>query len=343
MKLTPRQRARELKRVFDDFIQMEMLRQKETSENPDVEAVLPFWVFDCMMSVAGCGENHKKLNGGIAPLSWPGWAKYAPPLGPRCCCCLIGITRTRALARIQSGECFDLTKSVPSGAGPDPGYVKPRLRKRNPAMKRWLKEVSMRGFVFALLVALPCAAQQPVVALTPAASKAVTAAAPVLTPAEVKAAKRAQKDAEKSRRNFEKRMAKINRFEAEHPSPLPLAPPYPGSLSPNFQQLARQAAAGVDNAFNTMVSSRMEFALANQNAMLFVSVMRGGAASLGEQQVAQAISEYAESVRGCQQILSDVADNLLLAFGNPIRHCQDRARFLRSVADLTMRQNQALH
>ena len=97
--------------------------RKYALSDPEVARVVSFRLFDAMIDFR-VRPNHAALENGIAPGDWPGWATYSPPLGDECRCTLIGITAARARRMIASGESFDLTKSVPAGAGPDPGYKK---------------------------------------------------------------------------------------------------------------------------------------------------------------------------------------------------------------------------
>jgi hypothetical protein len=87
--------------------------------DPDVRLVVPYLLFDAILD-SSTRSNHRALNGGIAPLSWTGWNRFAPPLGLGCRCTLIGITRARAGKLLANGASyFDLLQAIPPGAGPD--------------------------------------------------------------------------------------------------------------------------------------------------------------------------------------------------------------------------------
>ncbi len=99
-------------------------RQRELRD-PEVARFLTHWLYDAMDE--GPRPNHDALNGGIAPVDWPGWEIYAPPLGKGCMCDVSGITSAHARRMLESGEAFDLTKNMPAGAGPDPGWSRKEL------------------------------------------------------------------------------------------------------------------------------------------------------------------------------------------------------------------------
>ncbi len=90
---------------------------------PDVAAVLPYFLFDALVDGV-VRPNHKALENGIAPQTWEGWEKYKPLLGFNCRCCRIAITAGRAHALLASGEAWDMTQGVPAEAGMDPGYIR---------------------------------------------------------------------------------------------------------------------------------------------------------------------------------------------------------------------------
>lgn len=92
-------------------------------EDPEIRAVLGYWLFDAIVD-AVVRPNHAALDGGIAPVDWPGWDFYGDPLGLNCRCARISIPRGRAEQMIASGQGFDLTVSVPAAAGPDAGFAR---------------------------------------------------------------------------------------------------------------------------------------------------------------------------------------------------------------------------
>lgn len=93
-------------------------------QRPEIRRVLTHWLFDSYND-ADTRDNHLALDGGIAPLEWPGWARYGDPLGHQCRCARSAILGVRAQRLIASGAPYkDLTVSIPAGAGPDPGFTK---------------------------------------------------------------------------------------------------------------------------------------------------------------------------------------------------------------------------
>ena len=93
-------------------------------QRPEIRRVLPYWLFDAYQDAA-TRDNHRAMDGGIAPLGWSGWARYGDPLGHNCRCARSAITGVRAEGLIASGMPYkDLTVSIPAGAGPDPGFTK---------------------------------------------------------------------------------------------------------------------------------------------------------------------------------------------------------------------------
>ncbi|KKN35522.1 hypothetical protein LCGC14_0782900 [marine sediment metagenome] len=93
-------------------------------QRPEIRRVLPYWLFDAYQDAA-TRDNHRAMDGGIAPLGWSGWARYGDPLGHQCRCSRSAITAVRAEGLIASGMPYkDLTVSIPAGAGPDPGFTK---------------------------------------------------------------------------------------------------------------------------------------------------------------------------------------------------------------------------
>jgi len=100
-------------------------RQRYIVEESGVGHVLRFWLFDAMVD-SRTRQNHRVLDGGIAPTDWPGWMQCAPPLGDGCRCTLIAIGARRARKLLAcGGRYFDLTAGVPAGAGMDAGYARP--------------------------------------------------------------------------------------------------------------------------------------------------------------------------------------------------------------------------
>lgn len=96
-------------------------RVEEIRADVQVARVLNHLLFDAEYG-ADARPSHKLLDKGIAPLNWPGWDRFLPPLGRECGCSVSAITAGRARRMIAAGEGFDLTKSIPEGAGPDPGW-----------------------------------------------------------------------------------------------------------------------------------------------------------------------------------------------------------------------------
>jgi len=102
----------------------EMDRQRYLAHDPEFSRIIRYWLFDAMPD-SRTRPNHRVLDGGIAPMDWPGWFTCAPPLGEGCRCTLVGITGRRREALLGTGHYFDLTAGIPEGAGLDPGYVRP--------------------------------------------------------------------------------------------------------------------------------------------------------------------------------------------------------------------------
>lgn len=151
-----------------------------------------------------------------------------------------------------------------------------------------------------------------------------------------KRAEQKKKDDERERRQQER----AERWARDNPQPEPLKPAYPASLRPEFITYARQTDAAIQNAFNTIERSRIEFAMANQTAQQYLIVLRGAASNLGESQVAEAIAAYGQMAPVCQDAAWQAASNLLvLLAANRYPACIKQAIYLRAVADLTMRQN----
>lgn len=95
---------------------------RQVSADPDIARVVPYALFDCMVD-SMLRSNHGRLNGGIAPIAWTGWNRYAPPLGSGCRCSLIALTAARAKSLLATGTLyFDLTSSQLDGAGPDAAW-----------------------------------------------------------------------------------------------------------------------------------------------------------------------------------------------------------------------------
>ncbi len=92
-------------------------------QRPEIRRVLSHWLFDSYND-ADTRDNHLAMDGGIAPLEWSGWARYGDPLGHNCRCARSAILAVRAQRMIDSGQGFDLTVSIPAGAGPDAGFTK---------------------------------------------------------------------------------------------------------------------------------------------------------------------------------------------------------------------------
>ena len=93
-------------------------------QRPEIRRVLSHWLFDAYEDAA-TRDNHRAMDGGIAPLEWPGWARYGDPLGHNCRCARSAITGMRAERLIASGIPYkDLIVSIPAGAGPDTGFTK---------------------------------------------------------------------------------------------------------------------------------------------------------------------------------------------------------------------------
>jgi len=91
---------------------------------PEIRRVLSHWLFDAYEDAA-TRDNHRAMDGGIAPLEWPGWARFGDPLGHNCRCARSAITGGRAERLIASGMPYkDLIVSIPAGAGPDAGFTK---------------------------------------------------------------------------------------------------------------------------------------------------------------------------------------------------------------------------
>lgn len=97
--------------------------REEMLDDPEVKKIVSWRLYDAILDFH-TRPNHRKLDGGIAPADWEGWAIYAPPNGFNCRCTLIGITSARANTMLGAGSYFDLSKHIPLGAGPDPGFEK---------------------------------------------------------------------------------------------------------------------------------------------------------------------------------------------------------------------------
>jgi hypothetical protein len=99
------------------------LGRYQEMQDPDVRSVLQYYLFDAVVDGV-VRHNHALLEGGIAPVDWPGWEKYRPMLGFNCRCAVIAITAGRAQRMLESGDGWDMTLGVPADAGMDPGYVR---------------------------------------------------------------------------------------------------------------------------------------------------------------------------------------------------------------------------
>jgi hypothetical protein len=123
----------------------------------------------------------------------------------------------------------------------------------------------------------------------------------------------------------------------------PPGPAYPSSLRPEFVVATRQATLLMDNAFNSISKSRVEFALANQASIQAVSVLLGAVQNEGERQVALLLYDYSQRIPICQQMAWDSMQNVvtLLANARGVRGCMYEARRVRAMADRTFLQNNA--
>jgi hypothetical protein len=90
--------------------------------DPEIMTIIPYFLFDAILD-SRVRPNHACLDGGIAPASWAGWNRFAPPLGPGCRCTLVAITGVRARRLLAEGApYFDVRLSPPANAGPDAGW-----------------------------------------------------------------------------------------------------------------------------------------------------------------------------------------------------------------------------
>lgn len=152
--------------------------------------------------------------------------------------------------------------------------------------------------------------------------------------------KKISKKEEKARKAAQKQEAgRIAWEEATRPP----EPGYPASLRPEFVTAARQATLIMDNAFNTIPKSRMEFAIANQNSMQWSATLLGSVQNEGERQVAVVLYEYAQKIPVCQQLAWDSVQNVLAlaVYSGGFRNCQREAQRLRATADRTFIRNSA--
>ena len=97
--------------------------QRQVAEDPAANRIITHWLFNALRK--DCPENHRALDGGIAPVTWEGWRRCAPPLSELCTCGLIGINSARAGKLLATPGFFDLTARIPEGAGLDAGYRRP--------------------------------------------------------------------------------------------------------------------------------------------------------------------------------------------------------------------------
>lgn len=150
-----------------------------------------------------------------------------------------------------------------------------------------------------------------------------------------------------SKMNFGKRdkklLAKQEKAEAKQRAweieTRPPDPAYPASLRPEYVTALRQAAALIDNAFNSIPKSRFEFSIANQSAQQAAAVVRASAQGQGELQAADALIAYAQIVPICQEAAWDAVSNVFLLLSGNYRECQHEAARLRTVADRTVQRN----
>jgi hypothetical protein len=106
----------------DAWAILDQVRWLQRLMEPGLEKSVHYLLFDCMRDPQD-GENHRALDGGIAPLEWSGWNRFAPPLGPGCRCTLVGISAGRMRRLLGDGlPHFDLRIASLPNAGPDAGW-----------------------------------------------------------------------------------------------------------------------------------------------------------------------------------------------------------------------------
>lgn len=173
------------------------------------------------------------------------------------------------------------------------------------------------------------------VVLLPAASAAVAQE-------QVMKQDKMQKRSEKQKRKEVERQRKEDRQKEEWEiSTRPPEPAYPGSIRQEFSTAARQTALLIDNAFNTIQKSRIEFMAANQTSIQAASLLFGGAQSEGERQVGRLLYTYAQKVPVCQELAWDSVQSVLAlaVYSKSYRQCQTEAARLRGTADRTLARN----
>jgi len=151
-----------------------------------------------------------------------------------------------------------------------------------------------------------------------------------------------QKRGEKRKRTDLERQRKEDRQKEEWEiSTRPPEPTYPDSIRPEFSTAAGQIALLIDNAFNSIPNSRIEFIAANQISIQAASLLFGGAQSEGERQLGQLLYAYAQKVPVCQALAWDSVQSVLAlaVYSRSYRQCQMEASRLRGTADRTLARN----
>lgn len=101
------------------------LGRREEAQDPQVRAVLPFFLFDAIND-AVVRPNHAALDDALAPVEWwegPGFL-LMPRLGFNCRCRLLPLS-TRGAAQALAGSAWRIDlRGVPPLAGPDANFVR---------------------------------------------------------------------------------------------------------------------------------------------------------------------------------------------------------------------------
>jgi hypothetical protein len=155
------------------------------------------------------------------------------------------------------------------------------------------------------------------------------------SPKESKKARRRSEKMEKARER--ERAAQASWEEATRPP----EPAYPGSITPDFARAAAQATIVIDNAFNSMSKSRLEFAIANQSSIQYAAGLAASARNDGERQVSVILYKYSQKIPVCQEVAWEALQNVLtlIAEGGGVRACTNDLRRLRAQADRTYDRN----
>ena len=154
----------------------------------------------------------------------------------------------------------------------------------------------------------------------------------------VKETKKERKQREKEEKAREKQRAQEDAWEA---ATRPPDPPYPASITPEFARVAQRSVLVIDNAFNSIQKSRMEFALANQSSIQYAAALAASARNDGERQVVAILWAYAEKIPVCQDMQWQALQSVLAlaVYSGNVQTCMFELRRLRAQADRTFIRN----